>query len=489
MSEAATARAERIADDMKNDPEWGDDAPWALDLRQRLGEPVEDDDARAVDDAERQAAEAAAAEEVEAGAADKKRKKSRYEWIATEKTADSLADALLRMTVALRFNERAARAEISEDAQRTWLPLDGLRMADLRTVIAQRFGMKIKDGEVPLHFGRETWELARDAVLHRNRVDPAEVWLRGLRWDGEPRYEELLDAVLLVDRDRTPDALAQWASRFLTLGAVTRTFRPGCKLDESPVLIGPQKIGKSTLLRLLVPDEQWFSDGLVLSAPAKERAETLQQRLIVEASEMSGASRADLESLKAFMTRQDDGSIRLAFRPDPYPLPRRCIIVGTANGASLPNDSSGNRRFVAVHLKEHPDGDAAVGRLREYVTEHREQLWAEAVQAFDNGIEARLPADLFAAQEVANEGARRGDMLLEDRVGAFLQTHHDDADGFGISSLAVALGFAKDEQHAAADLGQRDMTRLSSALNLHGYEKRRLRVAGRREYRWFPAAA
>ena len=58
-----------------------------------------------------------------------------------------------------------------------------------------------------------------------------------------------------------------------------RAYRPGCKLDEMPVLIGAQDAGKITLLRktLLPPDHQadWFSDGLHLAADPKVRAEAL----------------------------------------------------------------------------------------------------------------------------------------------------------------------------------------------------------------------
>ena len=85
--------------------------------------------------------------------------------------------------------------------------------------------------------------------------------------------------------------------------------------------------------------DEGFSDGLNLAAHPKERAEALQGKVYVEASEMAGATRAELESLKAFVSRQNDGSVRLAYRRDPESTPRRCIIVGTSNNMNcLPND-------------------------------------------------------------------------------------------------------------------------------------------------------
>ena len=66
------------------------------------------------------------------------------------------------------------------------------------------------------------------------------------------------------------------------------------------MLWGAQGIGKSALLRALLPPEQvsWFCDSLNLTSDTKTRAETLQGRVIVEVSEMTGARQADLENLK-----------------------------------------------------------------------------------------------------------------------------------------------------------------------------------------------
>ena len=93
-------------------------------------------------------------------------------------------------------------------------------------------------------------------------------------------------------------------------------------------------LGSQRFLRNILPDEyrnEWFGDGLHLAADRKTRVEALQGRVIVEAAEMAGSTRAELESLKAFLSAQDDGNVRLAYRHNPEPSPRMCIIVGTAN--------------------------------------------------------------------------------------------------------------------------------------------------------------
>ena len=42
--------------------------------------------------------------------------------------------------------------------------------------------------------------------------------------------------------------LTSWAGVYLALGAVQRAYEPGGLLREIPILIGPQRIGKSQLL-------------------------------------------------------------------------------------------------------------------------------------------------------------------------------------------------------------------------------------------------
>ena len=111
----------------------------------------------------------------------------------------------------------------------------------------------------------------------------------------------------------------------------------------------------------------WFSDGLSFHDDQKAKAEALQGMVLVEASEMTGSTKAEVETIKRFLSRTND-SIRLTYRRDPSPLLRRCMIVGTTNDPRcLPNDASGNRRFLPVPCTA---GDPA--RTRAYLDEHRE---------------------------------------------------------------------------------------------------------------------
>lgn len=81
-------------------------------------------------------------------------------------------------------------------------------------------------------------------------------------------------------------------------------------------------------------------------------------------------------SVKSFLSSRQD-----TFRP-PYgrgtiTVPRSCIIVGSTNDDHFLSDVTGNRRYWTVTVS----GTLDIERLREW----RDQLWGEAVAAFQAG--------------------------------------------------------------------------------------------------------
>ena len=255
---------------------------------------------------------------------------------------------------------------------------------------------------------------------------------------------------------------------------------PACKLDETPVLIGPPGIGKSTALRMVFPPDlqDLFTDGLNLGSDAKTRIEALQGRAVVEIGEMAGARRADVESLKAFLSRTDDGSTRLSYRHNPEPMLRRCIVVGTADRADpLPPDHN-LRRFVPVTF----DG-GNVGQLMAYMDANRGQLWAEALYRVEHGQDARLPDGLKDQQREATDGARYTD-AIQDAVERYLEAAPE---WFTLEAVAYAVGLI-DNAEKGATITPVDQSRLGTALRQCGYQKKRKRVDGVLKYGYCLAA-
>ena len=387
-----------------------------------------------------------------------------------------LTKALDFLGVEARYNTRSSRAEIRHESfPEGWRTMNDRLAAEIREVLSVRFEYEKREGvKKPLKFGRDAWADTFNAYLFGREVDPFAEWLDALpRWDRVDRLGGWLAKVFTIN---DPDGLVAWTSRFILLGAVTRAYVPGSKLDEMPVLIGRGGIGKSTALRYILPPEMpgLFSDGLNLAGSPQERAEALQGRVIVEASELAGVSRADLQSLKSFLSRVDDGAVRLAYRRDPELMLRRAIIVGTSDVESpLPNDRN-LRRWAPVYLH---GGNPA--KLRKYLDANREQLWAQAVYVYKDGTEARLPDGLLQEQIAATSKARSRDVIIEDAVEEWCGQR---TSGFTLQECAEGIGLS--DVNKGTRLTMRDQHRLGAALDGLGYTKRQQRVGGGLKWIW-----
>ena len=318
-------------------------------------------------------------------------------------TATGLASAMAELGVEVRFNTRSSQCEFRA-GHGAWQRLHDRAEAQQRERVAETFDELAKSPTKPprrLLFGQGRWRQALNALLADREVDPFQVWLEGLpKWDRSPRLDTWIQTCFDVDSG-VRDELCSWASRSVLLAAVWRGCRPGTKHDIMVVLIGPQGIGKSTAFAWLFPPSEralWFSDGLNLNSSDKVKVEALQGRVLVESSEMTGATRAELDRLKAFLSRVEDGAVRLAYRANPEPLPRRAVIVGSTNQVDcLPNDASGNRRFVPIGIN---GGDVAT--VRSWLDKNRQQLWAEARHRYREEEPAYLPDDLAEIQAMAD---------------------------------------------------------------------------------------
>ena len=244
------------------------------------------------------------------------------------KTRAGLIKALEWVGIAVRFNERSARLELQDAIEaaagkENWEPSDDLRGAKLREMVADTCVYPGAKGPSRLQFGRERWGDVLDAILDDRRVDPFKEWLNRLApWDGEQRIDFWLGHIFEVGIIH--EAILHWASRSVLMAVVARTFHPGEKHDEMVVLVGPQGIGKSTAWAWVLPGEpersRWFSDGLSFHDDQKAKAEALQGMVLVEASEMTGSTKAEVETIKKFLSRTND-RIRLTYRRDPpFPL-------------------------------------------------------------------------------------------------------------------------------------------------------------------------
>jgi Virulence-associated protein E len=143
---------------------------------------------------------------------------------------------------------------------------------------------------------------------------------------------------------------------------------------------------------VLCPREEWFSDDLPLNVDTKQIIERTGGKWIIEIPELNGFSKRDIDHLKASLSRQVDGPVRLAYGRLPTQVPRQYVPIGTTNIHRFLKDPTGNRRFWPVEIEKFD-----IAALRSVV----DQLWAEAAQREANGESIRLDQSLWskAAQE------------------------------------------------------------------------------------------
>lgn len=225
------------------------------------------------------------------------------------------------------------------------------------------------------------------SVSHKaNRIKE---YLNGLSWDQVPRLDTLLTDYLGAE----DCPYTRSVTRKALTAAVARVMTPGVKFDSMLILSGPQGLGKSTFFRLLGKD--WYSDSLS-TFEGKDAAELVQGYWIIEAGELAGMNKSEMNTVKQFLSKTED-----VYR-EPYgrrtrPFPRSCIIVGTTNDKEFLKDRTGNRRFWPVDLGKREPVKSVFSRFAEEV----DQIWAEAV------IRWRCGEKLYLEGEEAREAERQ----------------------------------------------------------------------------------
>lgn len=262
------------------------------------------------------------------------------------------------------------------------------------------------------HYGLRAPALLMDAVEQvsfERRFHPIKRYLASLPpWDGKPRVENLLHEYLGAE-----DTLyTREATKKTLVAAVARIYQPGVKFDYMLVLSGPQGVGKSTLFQRL--GGAWFNDSLSMQdTKDKTAAEKLQGYWILEIGELAGIRKVEVESVKSFLSRQED-VYRPAYGRRTIKSPRQCIIVGSTNAdTGFLRDTTGNRRFWPVPV-------AGVSRDRapwNISDSDVAQIWAEAKYLFEQGetlyLQGEAESQAFMYQQASMEADERIGMVQD----------------------------------------------------------------------------
>ena len=321
-------------------------------------------------------------------------------------------------------------------------------------------GMEIK-GEVPWEHPGRFWRDADDAQLisyvdltygtfsARNydiavtkaaddrSYHPIREFLSSLpEWDRVPR----VDTILVDFLGASDNAYVRAVTRKTLCGAIARVMNPGCKFDTMLVLNGPQGKGKSTLISKLCGE--WFNDSLLLNdTKDKTAAEKLQGYWIMEIGELAGLKKAEVETLRSFLSRQND-IYRASFGKRATPHLRQCVFFGTTNAEKgYLRDTTGNRRFWPVKT---PGGSRK--HSWELSSEDIRQIWAEVLVYVKAGerlyLDGKMEDTAKSEQREAMESDER-EGLVREYLDTLLPEKWDGMDLFERRNFLYGEDFGK----------------------------------------------
>jgi len=258
----------------------------------------------------------------------------------------------------------------------------------LRQLMSVRFGFDMED--------KATRDAVKSLAVENcfnpvcDMIDKAEA-----DWDGVERLDRMAAEYFNCGDTKLNSAFMRKAM----IALVKRAREPGCKFDTIIVLESAEGFNKSTAWKILAGAEN-FSDERILGKDAREVQEQLSEVWIHENADLAGLKKADIETVKAYASRQTDIA-RAAFGHFVTEQPRHSIEVGTTNSSEYLQSQTGNRRFWPMEVTKSIDVEKlAVDRL---------QLIGEAASYHTAGESVVLDEALWGDAGIEQEQRRTKD--------------------------------------------------------------------------------
>lgn len=199
--------------------------------------------------------------------------------------------------------------------------------------------------------------------------------------DPKNRIDEILDKIEYIKNDPvTRMTYREMWEVYFTRGAMHTqlAFSRPVPNDIVPVLVGPQRIGKSRFCRYLAMTENLFMDmgdkNTALGSPDSIRY--VSGRLVVELGEMSSYGKTEIGAAKVFISQTVD-SFRQLYERGITKVPRTANLIGTSNEWKFLKDLTGNARFFPVGVKK--IDHTALFKQPEVIEETWAYYWSKVV--------------------------------------------------------------------------------------------------------------
>ena len=303
-------------------------------------------------------------------------------------------------------------------------------------------------------------------VAERSSFHPAREYFDGLKWDGVCRLEKWLPYYMGAEDDDL-DYLAFAGKKWLT-AAVKRVYEPGCKFDHVLVAEGKQGKGKSTAFEYLATfgrdkQESYFSDNIKISdIQNKDTILLLQGSIIVELAEMAGFNKKEDDEIKGWITIKED-RCRVPYGRTISTFPRQFVLCATVNNYEYLKDPTGNRRYWPFKANSID---------LEAIKTDREQLWAEAVHYYKQGMYIGPTPEEIKLAEVAQQKRLSIDPLEDDVMEALSKCNWQSA--VKLADVLREMGFNMKDRADSRLSGK-----VMKILRQNGYENEPRKINGR----------
>ena len=368
------------------------------------------------------------------------------------------------------FKQKEGDAEFTEWSDGQLLEVKQ-SIIDKRMTYLKTSTKKAGEVEVDLKFTTENFNQSVSVLMERNKAYPFQEYIQNCIV--EPFSDITIENWLLdtLKVDDTP--LNRWASKLIFLSVIQRVFEPGSEQRVTPFLIGKPGIGKSSLVRFLLPQSfrKYYNDNLSFSQSHKERIEQTNNHLLIEITELGGFSKADRNEMKAYLTRQVD-KVRFAYEREIKSVPRHFALIGTGNpdAVGIIKDDGLLDRIIVIKCNADKYHD-----MEKYLEYHREHLWALAYEEYIMGTRVHdIPSELKSEQfESSDLIVLHDEIMNEDLHNMSNDLTQDELEaGFTLNQIADMLKFNKvDNQGNRLTLPKSDQMRLTNSLKANSWRR------------------
>ena len=258
---------------------------------------------------------------------------SLYETGTESKTIFDRALKYLNSKYFLRFNTISLEFEIKPSTENIW---SSLNLNSLFIELVQ-FGIDIPINKLEI--------LVRSHLIEH--YNPISEYFESLEeWDEEDHIKNLCSYVKTNDDNAFLYHVEKWFTRAVLCALEKEKINKHCLVLANTM----QNSGKSTFLRFFIPKRlmNYLSEDIGLDKDSRIK---LCKNLIINLDELSVLAKADINSLKAYISKTHINE-RLPYARKSEYLERICSFVGSTNKTDFLTDESGSVRWIIFEVTE-----------------------------------------------------------------------------------------------------------------------------------------